>query len=189
MIVAVAVILNGLEYVWQVKLFGFHWIAWYYIFFSIGVMLRIFMEKPHKTTDRILLWISMVLFPLCVSFFRLHNESPLFYKWINLGGGFVIFYRLLIGCLGTILSYELFKNIKFLSSRILVNCGTVTLGIYYIHNFFLKFVPQGIEQQFIPLSIIIMSIFIFIASYVVTEICKQFKFTRLLILGEYKIRK
>lgn len=102
---AVAAILNGIEVLSKFKLFGYHWIAWYFIYFVTGVAWRIIDEKTIITIKGYakILSISILLFPIMVYFFRMHNEPPTFYQWVNLGSLFPVFYRFAIGIIGILL--------------------------------------------------------------------------------------
>lgn len=108
---AVAGLLNGIVIFGNVRQFGFHWIAWYFIYFCAGVMWRTWNENKNDTRkfDFRLLISCAIVFPVMVYFFRMHNEPPTFYQWINLGRLFPVVYRLVIGMVGTMLVYELFK--------------------------------------------------------------------------------
>lgn len=110
--VAVAGIMNGIELVTHTDLFGYHWISWYFMFFAFGAYWRAFMDVERPRMDSWLLVVSAVLFPVTVYFFRMHNEAPTFYQWINLGRYFPIVYRILVAVLGIILCYEVFKHTR-----------------------------------------------------------------------------
>jgi len=122
--VAVAGILNVIELVTHFDTFGYHWIAWYFMFFAIGAYWRKYMLKDRPKTDKAVLIASAILFPVAVFFFRMHNEAPTFYRWINLGSYFPIAYRIFVGVLGTALCYELFKRYK---TKFQINCKIVLI--------------------------------------------------------------
>lgn len=182
----VAGLLNVIELITHCDTFGYHWIAWYFMFFIVGVYWRLFMLKDRPKTDKAVLIASAILFPVAVPFFRMHNEAPTFYQWIDLGGYFPIVYRIFVGVLGTALCYELFKlyRTKFDVKCKLVLIGGGTLGIYYIHFYCLSLLFLLKIEGFVPLQVLVMTIVALLTSYFTTVLCKKSKITRLLILGE-----
>ena len=53
--IIVLVVLGGLnlvELITRTDFLGFHWIAWYFIFFSAGVYIRPFSQMEHVSLDR-----------------------------------------------------------------------------------------------------------------------------------------
>ncbi|WP_278744644.1 acyltransferase family protein [Muribaculum intestinale] len=140
---AVAGLLNGIVIFGNVRQFGFHWIAWYFIYFCAGVMWRTWNENKNDTRkfDFRLLISCAIVFPVMVYFFRMHNEPPTFYQWINLGRLFPVVYRLVIGMVGTMLVYELFKlynkqteRLHFLSKMGGGNFGNILYSLPCIAN-------------------------------------------------------
>lgn len=105
-----AAMLNGIVVLGHVKIFGFHWIAWYFIFYSVGAFWRdCSVRRPNHRNDVAIFVCSFVLFAMMVPFFRMHNEAPTFYQWIDLVPYFPIIYRIVIGFTGIAFCYELFK--------------------------------------------------------------------------------
>lgn len=105
-----AVALNGIELVTKTKMFGFHWISWYFLFFTAGAYWRMFTQKLHEGFEKKVWIFGLLLFLPAAFCFRLHNEPPLFYSIVNLGKAFPVFYRLLVGMLGIAFFYEMFKR-------------------------------------------------------------------------------
>lgn len=108
-VLGAAGILNLVELLTRFELFGYHWIAWYFIFFAIGAYWRIFDQKDRSRLDRSILIVSAILFPILAGFFRMHNQTPGFYRWINLGPYFPILYRIIVSFAGIAFFVELFK--------------------------------------------------------------------------------
>lgn len=105
----VAGVLNLVELLTRFELFGYHWIAWYFIFFALGAYWRIFNQKDRRRTNRSILIGSAILFPILAGFFRMHNQAPSFYQWINWGPYFPILYRMIVALAGIALFFEVFK--------------------------------------------------------------------------------
>ena len=201
-ILVVAAILNLIELIIRVELFGYHWIAWYFIFFSAGALYRTITSNTddtipnpvaaHKETvskiNNILFWSSIILFPVMVVFFRMHNEAPSFYRWINLGPYFPILYRLLIAFVGITLFFGIFQRwfdkIHALG-KLFLAFGGVTLGIYYIHFFLLHFFTDLVNWEKLPVALSVSILWILVSglSYLLVLLFRRNRYTQLLILG------
>lgn len=107
----IGVLLNLIVIIFHFRQFGFHWIAWYFLYFYIGVAWRTWSKSKSytNTIDHKLLVISIIVFSIMIGFFRMHNEPPMFYKWINLGPMFPFIYRFIIGIAGIAATYEMIK--------------------------------------------------------------------------------
>lgn len=140
--IAIAVILNTIVMFLHFRLFGFHWIAWYYVYFIAGVLWRYKVNNINTSCSlpRKIFITTVIAFPVTAYFFRMHNEAPTFYEYINLGAYFPIFYRLLVGFLGIGLCLSYFQIISNNNAiyRKLKYWGAVSLGIYYLHFFLLE---------------------------------------------------
>ena len=185
---AVAGLLNGIVIFGNVRQFGFHWIAWYFIYFCAGVMWRTWNENKNDTR---LLISCAIVFPVMVYFVRMHNEPPTFYQWINLGRLFPVVYRLVIGMVGTMLVYELFKLYNKQTERLhfLSKMGGVTLGIYYIHFLVLQIVfTWPIFGNAIVVGICLYTIIVSIISYALSRACLRYRIPALLVMGKWPDR-
>ena len=187
----IAVVMNGVVYLFSIKILGIHWIAWYLVFFLLGVYWRNkdklinYSKKPYK---RILL-VSAIMFPLMVVFFRMHNQPPMFYKWINLGPVFIIIYRLAIAFVGIALVVSFFRIIKLNSFFIsqFIEWGKYTLGIYYIQfiiNDILFLIPIERTKIYCLSMTIIYTIVSIYVSYWLTILSEKNCISRLLIIGK-----
>lgn len=190
---AVAGLLNGIVIFGNVRQFGFHWIAWYFIYFCAGVMWRTWNENKNDTRkfDFRLLISCAIVFPVMVYFFRMHNEPPTFYQWINLGRLFPVVYRLVIGMVRTMLVYELFKLYNKQTERLhfLSKMGGVTLGIYYIHFLVLQIVfTWPIFGNAIVVGICLYTIIVSIISYALSRACLRYRIPALLVMGKWPDR-
>lgn len=184
-----AVVLNGIVIFGHIRLFGFHWIAWYFIYFTLGAMWHRWSSanSETKTYDKMTLIISAVMFPAMAYFFRLHNEPPTFYQWINLGKLFPVAYRFIVGLIGTLFVYECFKlyNNKILMHNTLSKLGGVTLGVYYIHFIILRIIfTIPIPDYLTVVAIISYTILATIISSHLAKTCLKYKWPALLVMGK-----
>ena len=190
--VIVGALMNLVELLTGFRLFGYHWIAWYFLFFAFGVYLRSFntlLERPK--IEKIITIVALISFPVFVAFFRMHNEPPTFYKWINLGGLFIVLYRLLVAVMGVVFFYEIFKRIvsNRWNNNFLCKFGKETLPIYYMHFYVLHYFFMVELNIYKPLHIAIIVCAALIISYAISLLCKKTKITRLLVLGENVFKK
>lgn len=192
--VLVAVLLNGMVIFGKFRLFGFHWIAWYFIYFYAGVVWRKWNESrddTHRFDIRLLISCAM-LFLLMVCFFRMHNEAPTFYRWINLGPLFPVAYRFAIGLIGTLMVYEIFKLYykSSLIQTILSKMGGVTLGIYYIHFLILQIIFfTALLEKYPVIGSCLYTLVATYVSYVLSRACLRYDFSSLLIMGKWTKKK
>lgn len=115
----------------------------------------------------------------------MHNEPPLFYKWVDLGRYFPVFYRLLTNFMGVVFFFELFKRfVRLKEDSLLCRIGTKTLPIYYLHFYCLYFFFQIDILENKAISVTIISVLSLVICYYMANWCKRYKITRFLILGE-----
>lgn len=195
--IIVLVVLGGLnlvELITRTDFLGFHWIAWYFIFFSAGVYIRPFSQMEHVSLDRGLLIGSAILFPVCAYFFRLQNciTPPRILQSIDLGSYFPIFYRLWVAALGIILFYEIFKWTETMGAsyctKILILLGRETLGLYFVHCLIinLTIAPFVDRMGLIPIGgAVVVGIVLTAVSYLIVKLLRRNRLSRLLILGDY----
>lgn len=185
-VIAVGIALNLTELLTGYRDFGYHWISWYFVFFSIGIYWRTYLpllERP--CVDKTLRVASFVAFPVLMVFFRMHNQPPLFYQWIDLGRYFPVVYRMLTNVMGVVFFYELFKHHVHVKERnLLCRIGTKTLAIYYLHFYILRIFFKIDILGDKTISVMLITICTLAICYQLAIWCKRFKITRLLILGE-----
>ena len=197
--IIVLVVLGGLnlvELITRTDFLGFHWIAWYFIFFSAGVYIRPFSQMEHVSLDRDLLIGSAILFPVCAYFFRLQNyiTPPLrIMQNIDFGPYFPIFYRLWVAVLGIILFYEIFKRTEAMgASKTLIALGRETLGLYFVHCLIinLTIAPFVDRMGLIPKGgAVVVGIVLTAVSYLIVKFLRRNRLSRLLVLGDYSFCK
>lgn len=184
-VAVVAGLLNIVEIATGLKTFGYHWIAWYFIFFSFGAYWRQIDSLLSRKAQWRMLFASLIIFIPCVLSFRMHNQAPLFYRWVNLGSLGIVAFRLFVGAVGCILFYLLLKMFENQTQiyKILAKIGGVTLGIYFLHFFFINFyreITPGLSEWVeVPLCFI----FALACTLPLISILTRFGITRILCLG------
>lgn len=184
-VAVVAGLLNIVEIATGLKTFGYHWIAWYFIFFSFGAYWRQIDSLLSRKAQWRMLFASLIIFIPCVLSFRMHNQAPLFYRWVNLGSLGIVAFRLFVGAVGCILFYLLLKMFEAKTQiySMLAKIGGVTLGIYFLHFFFINLyrdiTPGWSEWVEVPLCFI----FALACTLPLISILTRFGITRILCLG------
>lgn len=184
-VLGVAGVLNLAELLTRFEMFGYHWIAWYFVFFSLGVFWRMYDNHgSHPVLYKVLSVGSLVAFSVLVAFFRMHNETPLFYRWLDLGPYFPVVYRMAIGIAGISFFLCIFKIFN-IDNFILTKLGGGTLGIYYLHFFILSLLSSAEFFHTAPTWIAVSALWIATTaiSYPLTVLCRRNRLSQLLILG------
>lgn len=172
---------------------GFQFIAWYFMFYSLGFYLRKY-EIYFYSKINILLTSSLLLFTVG-AWFSVIKGSPTFYEYFDLGVLFSYVYKFLIALLGIIFAFTFFKktittaveNSKVVG--LLNKLGRMTLGIYAIHctyiYVFLR-IPFSLPYYLLISLLLVLSL---MSSYFSVLIIRTNNIFSLLLLGESKNKK
>ena len=118
--------------------FGFHLFAWYLPFYCAGAITRKHQSNLfYKLVD--FKWLFLLLF-IILGYFWMRQESPTF---INTNSTAIIyFYKFLVGFIGC---YTFILFAQMYNYKVLYICelGGMTLGIYAIHQFVIKFLIES----------------------------------------------
>ena len=188
-VLGVAGILNLVELLTRFELFGYHWIAWYFIFFTLGAYWRISDRNDRPRLNRRILIANVILFPILAGFFRMHNQPPPgLYRWIDLGPYFPVIYRLVVALSGIALSFEFFRFFckeQHILCKLLMIVGSGTLGIYYLHFCLLSLLSALPLFGKLPvgLSVLLLWLLTSAGSYGLVVLLRKNRYTQLLILG------
>lgn len=165
---------------------GFQFIAWYFMFYSIGIYLRkfnyIFLIKNIYLTV-----ILTVLFFLGAWFYE-YKGAPTFYHTIKYDVYISYVYKFLIAFLGINCAFRIFsyiENEKNSSNvKILSSFGNKTLGIYAIHCiFFDVFLKINTNIPYL-INVILILIVSLILSYISVVFLRKNKYLSFFLLGE-----
>lgn len=133
----------------NVKLFGFHFISYYFCFYVAGLLLK---KYEIRLSCSIFVLVGVIWIILSV-FWRQH-DVPEIVKWISfLPSSITIYiYRLITAMLGSLFFYEFACRLMNKSSvliSLLSYFGRVSLGIYVIHLFFRAVVGDAYLNLFV----------------------------------------
>lgn len=185
-VLCVGGLLNVIELVTVTKIMGYHWIAWYFLYFIAGVYLRLWFSRGMSSRQEMtLLWVSTVVFFVMVPFFRMHNEAPTFYKYINLGPLMIVAFRFAVGIAGCLMTVLLLKCLteRGFHMNVFAKLGGVTLGIYYFQFIVIHLMEDHVRMMPVWLQVVVIGVTALFVNWGLVEICKKFALTRVLCLG------
>lgn len=153
-------------------------LCYHFVFFALGYLYK---EIDKTLSIRFVVW-GGVIYACLVPFWT--GREPLFYDYINLGGGFAYLFRYGVQILGMLFFYEIGK--RFLEKKLLFvsKYGTMTLGVYAIHFTLLSNIGELLPIQTISIKIIIETILVAISCYILVKLIKRIPIIKTLLIGE-----
>lgn len=138
-IVGICLVLVAVMVLFEVRMFGFQFIAYYFLFYSIGYFFHKYEDKVASSSV-----LLMVLLGICwavlVWFWNMH-ELPVFLKGLPLPATISQYaYRFITAAVAIYLLLDLsprVMNSSLLWNRPFVKLGNISLGIYAVHFMFL----------------------------------------------------
>lgn len=155
----------------NIRVLGFQYIAYYFLFYSIGF----YMNKYHiNISNKIIITGLFILWLLTASFWRMH-EIPFFLENIHLPHCILLyFYRFFTAILAVFLLFslfqEIFKNIKD-EGKHLIYYGRNSLGLYVLQGVCVIEISNYVVSWLSGTHVILPIIFSFILTLV---ICRLF---------------
>lgn len=141
--------LTGLMVVFDWRILGYQFIAYYFTFYAIGHFIRLYDLRftKHRTLLMGLLWLALALFwrmhtvplPLQGITFIPDNLLTYGYRFLTAVAGSLF-------CIGA--AQHLFQSKSIRVCRVLCYLGTISLGIYIIHLFIGRFFGQWFINLF-----------------------------------------
>lgn len=188
-VVAFAGLFILLMVVFDFRLFGFQFIALYFLFYSLGFYLRKYSTEFFK--NRIFIVLLFILWFVGASFWKMH-DLPFFLKMITFvpNSLMLYFYRILVALLAILFLISAGPTI-FNGSNIINKCliyfGKITLGIYVIH-LGLPFFKVFKDFNFITDNILVYFLLRLGISILLIELINFSKIAKFLLLGK-QVRK
>lgn len=184
-IISFCVLLTSLMIVFDIRLFGFQFIAYYFLYYSLGYYLRKNSEKFNINSGGVIGLLFIIWFGLA-SFWHMH-ELPFFLKKIKIIPSALMqySYRIIVATLAIILLISFFR--KYIITDNIINnnlayLGRLTLGIYVIH---LSIPYEKIigEFSFLYENVIVFFLIRLASSIIIIKIINSFDLLNLLLLG------
>lgn len=159
-------------------------LCWYFPFYAMGYYMRKYEKMLNKNKRFIAAW-GGVIWLIGVPFWMM-REDPIFYQWINLGGGFAYLYRFIVCLAGTVFFFIFGQN--FLDKQIVkINViGEKTLGMYAFQFVAIFYITQWLNPLLpnTPLRIVLSTLFSATLSFLIVAVIERIKYIRLLLIGK-----
>lgn len=187
-IVCICLVLVAVMVLFEVRVFGFQFIAYYFLFYSIGYFF-------HKYEGKVVLSsiLLLVLFGICWSvlawFWNMH-ELPVFLKWLPLPATITQFaYRFITAAIAIYLLLNLsprILNSSLLWNHPFVKLGNISLGIYAVHFMLLEmwiiiFRQVGLSDEGVIAGTFVM---VLVVTWLVVWLLSKWKVTATWLLGK-----
>lgn len=189
--IAVATLMLGCTIIFKIKIFSFHNVAWYFVFYCIG-----FFGRKQEVSGRIvtkgIAVVLLTLFCILVPFW-MRKEPPTFLP--NLEGGKVMLanytYRFVTATLAVIAMITLGRLLLDRKIMIVSKLGGATLGMYAIHQPIVALAIVGmtmIDARIVGNAWFLIPLFLVstVISYGIFYILDKCYLTSLLFLGRNK---
>lgn len=164
------------------KLLGFNFISWYYIYYSLGSVMR-------KNNDWLMQHIksigivAVICYIVGAAFWNI-QEPPTFYRWINLGSVFVYVYKLIVAVAGILAAFYVFSQfVNRQPGKFVSYVAGLTLGIYAVHQPIVKYVIGWLPTMNLWLLIPLVFICTVAITMAIIRLLQTNKWTSLLLLG------
>jgi len=176
----------------KTKIFGFNFISWYFLFYSIGFYYKKYESDFAKSLNKLLLFV-FVFFPLS-GYFWMRKDPPTFYAYLDLGTLFPFFYKFIVALFGIIFFIGFFKKFASLNEKTdylyFNRLGEMTLGIYAIHLFILNWIIKISKNYIVSvdsnyfLFVVIVFALLLMSSVVIVKILSLNRYSSKVFLGK-----
>lgn len=153
-------------------------LCYHYIFFVLGYGYKSLNYLPKYR----FVILGGVIFAILVPFWTT-GGTPLFYRYMNLGGAFSYLYRYGVQIIGMWFFFEMGR--KYLNSKLIFVSvyGTMTLGVYALQFCVLYYLNNLITIESITLKVVIETIVAIVICYITVKTIKCVPYLRLLLIG------
>ena len=187
-IVGIGLVLAGIMIVFDFRLFGFQFIAYYYLFYSLGYFLNKYNEQLVTKNKYVIILLSLAW--LVFAWFWNMHKLPVFLNAIPLPGMLLQYiYRFVTAVMAIyvlIAASPLVLNKENGFNRPFVNLGTISLGIYTTHFILIKKIVDlclrwGVSDDLAIISSFIIALLI---SWLIVWLLSKWKITAKYLLGK-----
>lgn len=183
------VILVSVTIATNCRLFGFHFISYYFLFYVMGLLIRKYDVKLNNFYFTIMgiLWLYMAIF------WRKH-DCPVIVNWVTfLPSSIVTYvYRMITAFCGSLFALEFARRYINTPNRLIKSfsyMGTISLGVYIIHLFLGRVAGSAYLNMFSSNTDITFVIIDFTlklgAGVAFTWLISQFSIPSFVLLGKY----
>lgn len=187
-IVGIGLLLVGIMIAFDIRMFGFQFIAYYFLFYSLGYFLNKFNEQLVTKNKFVIIILSLVW--LVLAWFWNMHKLPDFLSAIPLPGTLMQYiYRFVTAVIAIyvlIAVSPLVLNIENGFNRPFVNLGTISLGIYTTHFIFIGKIVKLCSSCGLNDTLVIISSFVIalLGSWLIVWLLSKWKITSKYLLGK-----
>lgn len=188
-VLLLCLLFSGIMVIFDVRVLGFQFIAYYFIFYSAGFYLHKYYEKA-VTKNKWVLALLIVIWSILAWFWNMHN-LPEFLTGLPLHTSLVQYcYRFVTAIVAIYLLFAISPMIlnseKFWNS-LSVGIGRLSLGIYTVHFIIIGKIIQEYRLLGLNDAVLIISSFIsaLLISWLIVWLLAKWKITATWMLGKF----
>lgn len=187
-IISTCLILATIMVLLEVRVFGFQFIAYYFLFYSIGYFFHKYEDKVVPSSVLLLAYLG-ICWGVLAWFWNMH-ELPVFLKGLPLPATITQYtYRFITAAIAIYLLLDLSPrvlNSSLLWNRPFVKFGNISLGIYAVHFMFLGmwisfFRQVGLSDDGVIAGTFVM---VLVVSWLIVWLLSKLKVTSTWLLGK-----
>ena len=181
------VLLSIMTILWNIKYFAFHFVAWYFIFYSLGYYLHKY--DRFLTTKLVIIIPMLICWSLLAWFWHMH-EPPVFFTKLSLPSSVTLFvYRFVTAALAVYILLAVspvLLNNKTIWIKLIVEMGKLSLGIYTVHFIIIGQISNFFKYFSTNNTCVILFTFVtgFGATWMIVKLISKFDFTSKWLLGK-----
>lgn len=176
--------------VYDIRVFGFQFLSYYYLFYTLGYCIHRFPLLQFINNRIAVLLFAVWLF--MAWFWNMHNLPSWFPVIPHVPSSLLQYaYRGLSAAIAIFLLFYYFQNILNVengTNRLIARCGAVSLGLYVVHPFIMGYVRQAIcyilPGANINFQITLIFVLTICMSIFVVELLKKNSLTERFLLGK-----
>lgn len=189
-IVIFSIALLILMVVFEIRLFGFQFLSYYFLFYSLGYCFRRF--SCLQINNNTIIIVLFLLWAFLAWFWKMHSLPSWVPEIPYIPSSLVQYtYRGLTALIALLVIFSVFPRLCNGLNKInisLKKLGTISLGLYVVHMILLKYIKDLVVDSLPYISNTLYVVFIFIIelalSILIVELLERNKFTAKLLLGK-----
>lgn len=187
-VISMCLFLAGIMVVFEIRYFGFQFIAYYFLFYVIGYFFHKF-DFILKLGSKIWWWCVWALWLVLAWNWRI-DSAPTFLSFLPLPSSLILYiYKFIVGLIATWLAMSLFLTRERTSDPSTISkMGELSLGIYVFHRLTMNYLLAGLLMiiSSVHTSVIIVFLFILsvLISWIVVLALSNNRYTRQYLLGK-----
>jgi fucose 4-O-acetylase-like acetyltransferase len=189
-VISIGILLMMVMVVLDIRVLGFQFISYYYLFYAIGYFYRKY--EKFQIEDKKTISLIIVTWAFLAYSWDMH-ELPNWIPQTTILPSSILqyLYRGITSALGVIMCLALFSKLKSnegILGRVLVECGKMSLGLYVVHIIILNVIHSlltPIMHQTTPFLFIMLEFTIVLGvAYSIVKLLSKYEVTNQYLLGK-----